>query len=220
MSCANQNSYDIGDGVKLHGDFTNPETGNPSDPINPASCTVRKPDGTETIYTVADTEFTRLSTGIYICDIVVDQAGDWFYRWVGETQAQEERRFYVKAGVVTAPQFTFLKGAIVMAAKRTAVKKCCAPTTAAAKRAAAAAQAFEEGQCDYTEQTAATNAYNEALRAEETACTSVETAEAALADAQGAYDAASANYETAKVATDEAKVVLDETYDNKRPQLL
>lgn len=101
MSCASQNSYDIGDGIKLHGDFINPETGNPSDPLNAANCVVKKPDGTETIYTSADPEFTRLSTGVYTCDIIVDQSGDWFYRWTGKDQAQEEKRFYVKAGVVT-----------------------------------------------------------------------------------------------------------------------
>ena len=78
-------------------------------------------------------------------------------------------------------------------------------------------QAVEEGQCDYSEQTQATNDYNDALRSEETACSNVEVAEAALTDAQAAYDAAAASYDAAKANTDAAKAVLDETYDSKRP---
>lgn len=103
-----------------------------------------------------------------------------------------------------------------MAARRTATKKCCEGAKVKAKAVLTSAQALEEGQCDYTDQTAATNAYNEALRVEETACVSVETAEAALIDAQGAYDAAAANYEVAKDATDAAKTDLDQTYADKR----
>jgi len=102
MSCANQNSYDIGDAVKLYGDFTNPDTGLYVDPAGEISVTIRKPDGTETKYTYP-AEAVRAATGQYFYTIVVDQAGDWFYRWAGAGQAQEEKRFYVKEGVVTAP---------------------------------------------------------------------------------------------------------------------
>lgn len=104
-----------------------------------------------------------------------------------------------------------------MAAKRvrTAVKKKCCDETV--KAVLTSAQALEEGQCDYSDQTTATNAYNDALRAEEIACTNVETAEAALIDAQGAYDAAAASYEDAKATTDSAKADLDATYESKRP---
>ena len=100
MSCANQNSYDIGDGVILYGDFKSPNTGLYIDPSGDVSVTIRKPDGTETKYDYP-ADVIRASTGQYTYTIVVDQAGDWYYRWVGEGQAQEEKRFYVKAGVVT-----------------------------------------------------------------------------------------------------------------------
>jgi hypothetical protein len=100
MSCANQNSYDIGDAVILHGDFVSPNTGLPIDPSGEISVTVRKPDGTEDKY-VYPTAITRVSTGQYTYTELIDQAGTWYYRWIGLTQAQEEKRFYVKAGVVT-----------------------------------------------------------------------------------------------------------------------
>ena len=99
-----------------------------------------------------------------------------------------------------------------MARKRTSCAK-----AAVVRKVATTAEVLEEGQCDYAAQTAATNAYNEALRAEELACNSVGTAEAALLDAQSVYDAAAASYEDAKTATDDAKTVVDDTFDEKRP---
>lgn len=103
MSCANQNSYDVGDAVKLYGDFTNPDTGLHVDPAGEISITIRKPNGIETkLVYLTDLSVIRVTTGQYTYTVVVDQAGDWFYRWAGEGQAQEEKRFYVKAGVVTS----------------------------------------------------------------------------------------------------------------------
>lgn len=100
MSCANQNSYDIGDAVKLYGDFTNPETGLYVDPVGEVSVSTKKPDGTEEKKIYPD-DIIRVMTGQYTYTVILDQAGTWYYRWRGETQAQEEKRFYVKEGVVT-----------------------------------------------------------------------------------------------------------------------
>lgn len=73
-------SYDIGDVVRLTGTFT--VGGAATDPTTVA-LTVQDPSGNDGAYTYAGGTVTKSSTGIYYKDVTLDEAGWWFYRWVG-----------------------------------------------------------------------------------------------------------------------------------------
>lgn len=82
-----QQSYDLNDtarlsvNFKVNGVLTNPTT---------ISATVRKPDGTTAVYTTATSPaIVNDGTGLYHLDVVVDQAGQWTYKFVGTGAAAD-----------------------------------------------------------------------------------------------------------------------------------
>jgi len=74
------NVYDIGDEVRVMGNFTAEDGITPADPTD-VECRVRRPDGTIADYN--GTQVIRDAEGGYHVDVVIDQWGTWFYRWVG-----------------------------------------------------------------------------------------------------------------------------------------
>jgi hypothetical protein len=82
------NEYDIGDVASVTAVFR--VAGVPTDPTV-VTAEVRKPSGLDT-YVVAAGEITTAAAGVYNLNIVVDEPGDWWYRFVGTgaaTGAQE-----------------------------------------------------------------------------------------------------------------------------------
>jgi hypothetical protein len=84
--------YDLGDIAVLSVTFT--VAAAPTDPTTVAA-TVRKPDGTTTVYT---TEIVHDGTGRYHLNVVCDQAGEWTWKFVGTGTAADVDTggFYVK----------------------------------------------------------------------------------------------------------------------------
>lgn len=87
--------YDIGDVVKLTGDF-GPSADVYADPTE-VTLIVKAPDGTTT-----SPAPVKDSTGRYHFDLYVDQAGVWAYQWRGDgapgtLRGRGEKRFSVKA---------------------------------------------------------------------------------------------------------------------------
>lgn len=84
------NEYDIGDVVRVSAAFTN-AAGAPANTT--ATLRVRKPD-----LSVTTPSLTNDGTGLYHYDIVVDMAGNWFYRaeGTGTVAAAGERSFTAK----------------------------------------------------------------------------------------------------------------------------
>jgi hypothetical protein len=73
------NEYDIGDVASVTAVFR--VSGVLTDPTT-VTAEVRKPSGVDN-YTVTAGEITTTSTGAYNLNIVVDEPGDWWYRFVG-----------------------------------------------------------------------------------------------------------------------------------------
>ena len=74
-------TYDIGDTVRLKGEFTD-DAGAAADPTA-VSMIVKDPAGTKTTYTYALAQITKLAVGIYYYDLTITMAGDWYYRFSG-----------------------------------------------------------------------------------------------------------------------------------------
>jgi hypothetical protein len=89
-------NYDIGDMIRLSGSFTN-SAGTATDPTT-VTLKVKDPSGNIDTYTYALSEVTKDSTGAYHKDITIDEAGQWYYRFVGTgtVAAAEEGEFEVR----------------------------------------------------------------------------------------------------------------------------
>jgi len=91
-------TYDQGDLVQVTATFTDGNTGAVFNPTN-VFLKLCLPDNTEITYQyTVDAEITRVSTGVYRCNIDANQAGKYHYRWysTGTGQASEPQSFYVK----------------------------------------------------------------------------------------------------------------------------
>lgn len=91
------NVYDVGDLVKITGDFTDED----DEDINPTTVTFEFTDplGNTTTYAYGiDDELVRDSEGHHHVNIDVDESGTWYYRWssTGTGQAAEEGSFVVR----------------------------------------------------------------------------------------------------------------------------
>jgi hypothetical protein len=95
------NVYDVGDLATISATFL-VNTGTiptpiwtPTDPTI-VTCEVRKPSGTVDTYT--DVEIVNDSTGVYHLDLETDEAGDWWYKFVGtgDAEAVERGSFLVR----------------------------------------------------------------------------------------------------------------------------
>lgn len=94
------NRYYTGTAVRVSGHFTDGTDDSDVDPTE-VILEVRKPDGTTATYTYGeDDEVVRSAAGYYHADIVADQEGFWYYRWVATDQVEEETRFYAEAGLL------------------------------------------------------------------------------------------------------------------------
>lgn len=69
------NVYDVGDGIRLTGTFTISGSG-----ANPTTATLSVTDPSAVVTTPSVGSGTD---GVYLVDIIVDEPGDWHYRWVG-----------------------------------------------------------------------------------------------------------------------------------------
>ncbi len=89
------NIYDVGDEARVSVDFTD-IAGSAADPTT-VTLKVKKPSGAMVIYTYADDEVTKSSTGNYYKDIPLDESGIWLYRWegTGAVTAAGEGKFEV-----------------------------------------------------------------------------------------------------------------------------
>lgn len=96
------NTYDIGDLVRISAAFVN-DGGVATDPASGAVIAKYKdPSGNTTTLTYpADVALVKDSTGNYHVDILVDEFGDWHYRFAGTSVvvAADEHRFYVEKSV-------------------------------------------------------------------------------------------------------------------------
>lgn len=93
------NSYDVGDLVRVESTFTNPLSDNVEIDPTTVKCTITAPAGVETTYTYGvDAEVKKDATGQYYMDVDVNARGWWYYRWwsTGTGQAAEQKRFYAK----------------------------------------------------------------------------------------------------------------------------
>lgn len=86
--------YHVGDTLKITGTFT--VDGTETDPTS-VSLQVRDPSGNIATYTYADAEVSKVSTGVYSYNLLLDEDGVWFVKWIGE------------GAVVTATEDTKLK---------------------------------------------------------------------------------------------------------------
>ena len=84
------NIYDVGDGVRLSATFTVSGTGTNTT----ATLSLRDPSGN-----VSNPSATSDGTGAYHADVILDEIGAWYYRWVGTgavIAATEEHLFVRK----------------------------------------------------------------------------------------------------------------------------
>jgi hypothetical protein len=99
MSQKTPKTYDIGDSPLLDIEFINNLTGNNADP-SVVTCYVYKPDGnTDTYVYGTDSEFVKLSTGVYYVEVDATLAGEWRFRFVstGTAKGAESGKFIVRA---------------------------------------------------------------------------------------------------------------------------
>ena len=82
--------YDLGEGVIVYADFTDPSTGDPTDPLA-VRLRVLSPSQTEgapTVYVYGtDPEVSRVVAGSFQALLTADEIGLWQYRWEGENAA-------------------------------------------------------------------------------------------------------------------------------------
>lgn len=87
-------TYDIGDQVTLQATFRNLAGAL----TNPTATTLKYKDPAGNVTTVNDGDLTTASTGIKTYAVVVDEAGQWWYRFSGSgaVVAAEEGSFTVR----------------------------------------------------------------------------------------------------------------------------
>jgi len=87
-------SYDIDQSVRLWAVFE--VDGVLTDPTT-ITVKVQDPSGNEATYTYAGGTVTRHSTGLYYKDVLIDESGTWYYKYIGtgSVSAAEERSFSV-----------------------------------------------------------------------------------------------------------------------------
>lgn len=92
--------FDIGDKIRITGTFTLADTN--TDPTA-VTLKVKDPSGSIDTYTYAGSSVTRSAAGVYYKDISLDEAGDWYYRWIGTgtVETAEEERFAVRKSRIT-----------------------------------------------------------------------------------------------------------------------
>ena len=99
-------TYDIGKKIAVNGYFrTGSSTGTLTDPTT-VVLRYEDPSGTETTLTYGTSpasDIDKTATGTYVAYITIDEAGTWYYRWIGTgaVVAQEEGTFDVRSGQVS-----------------------------------------------------------------------------------------------------------------------
>jgi len=93
------NTYDVGTGVRLRGDFT--VTGTYADP-DIIELYIQKPNGDQETHTLAGGGVSKETTGKYFRDIFVDSSGQWWYEFFGSgtVNADRETYFYARRSVL------------------------------------------------------------------------------------------------------------------------
>lgn len=90
------NTYDVGDLIRVTATFTDSD-GTAADPTA-VTVYYKDPGGniSELVYGT-DTDVVQDSTGVYHCDIDIDESGKWFYRFkgTGTVQAADEYWFTI-----------------------------------------------------------------------------------------------------------------------------
>lgn len=91
--------YDKGDLVRITGTFTVASTA--TDPTT-ITLKVKDPSGNVDTYTYALSQVTKSSTGVYYKDLSLDEAGYWYYQWIGTgaVESVDEGYFVVKSRMV------------------------------------------------------------------------------------------------------------------------
>lgn len=93
------NRYDKGDAVRLTATFA--VAGSETDPTT-VTLKVKDPSKNTDTYTLATGGVTKSATGVYYRDVVLDEGGEWFYRWegTGTCMAAGEGHFLCSRGLV------------------------------------------------------------------------------------------------------------------------
>jgi hypothetical protein len=72
-----------GSTVRITGDFDDPDTDLPVDPVD-LSIKVQAPDGTVETTTYPDAAIERTSTGRYFLKLLLAQSGTYHWKWVAQ----------------------------------------------------------------------------------------------------------------------------------------
>jgi hypothetical protein len=93
------NIYDVGDGIRLRAAFT--VTGVYTDP-DIVTFSVRDPSKNIDIYNYTSGTVSKLTDGVFILDIFVDEPGQWWYEvfGTGTALAADENYFLVERSVI------------------------------------------------------------------------------------------------------------------------
>lgn len=89
--------FNMGEVVKLTVTFKTPKTATPPNTlVDPATVTltVRKPDKTTETVTYGVDDIEKVSTGVYVYRIPLDQEGTFYWKWTGSNGGES-------AGVLT-----------------------------------------------------------------------------------------------------------------------
>lgn len=73
-------SYQVGDSVKITGTF---KIDNVVQDPTAVYLQIRDPSGNITTLSFADAEITQVSTGVYSYNLTLDEAGDWYVKFIG-----------------------------------------------------------------------------------------------------------------------------------------
>lgn len=99
MSTQHGTRWDINDKPRLQYTVTD-ENNSVTDPST-IKLRVTKPDESSVDYSYAAETLTKDSTGVYYVEIVMDQVGDWLFRWeTTAPQTAEEGSFIVRRNKV------------------------------------------------------------------------------------------------------------------------
>ena len=87
-------TYDVGDQVTLQATFRNTA----GVLTNPTTTTLKYKDPSGNVTTVNDGDITSVSTGVKSYNVIIDEAGQWWYRFsgAGAVVAAEEQSFNVR----------------------------------------------------------------------------------------------------------------------------
>ena len=91
------NTYDVGDLARVTGTFTN----SAGTAVDPTVVKLSYKDPSENITTLTygtDASVIKSATGVYYCDVSIDEAGVWWFRWwaTGTGQSASESWFDVR----------------------------------------------------------------------------------------------------------------------------